>query len=152
MNLINMQNLVAIVLLLIAFTATNAFASETNGAPVRPMSIAELKQHLAAPQTYSVVAYVIRKYEKCPPCPTMAICETCELGIYIADNNQSPESGASQADGLFLHTRDVGVFQVGSRYLFTLSYRLEINRSGARLQTGPVLVNYSPVHPEAKRQ
>jgi hypothetical protein len=152
MNPVNMQSLAAFVLLLTAFTTTNAATSETHGDPAWPMTIAELKQQLAAPQTYSVAAYVIKKFDKCPPCPTRAICETCELGIYIGDRNGSSASGASQTDGLFLRTGDAAAFQVGTRYLFTLSYRLETNQAGARLQTGPVLVDYSPIHPDEKRQ
>jgi len=138
------------VLLAIALAGGNAGAGEEDRDAERPMSIAELKQRLAAPRIFTVAAYVVAKYDRCPPCPPKAVCETCELGIYIADGNRQPEAGAAKPDGIYLRTREAARFKVGARYVFTLRYRTELNRAGAWLQTGPALVGFSPVDSQAE--
>lgn len=140
------------ILFLLTVCGGNVIAGEVNADHGRPMSIVELNKQLAAPQFYSVIAYVVEKYDKCPPCPPNAVCETCQLGIFISDSNTPLESGNPRMDGLYLRTRQAGGFRVGARYLFTLRYWIEKNQAGAWLRSGPMLVDHELVQSGKDRQ
>ena len=94
------------------------------------------------------MAYVIEKYDKCPPCPPDALCETCQFGIYVADDNRPPKAVVSMDYGIYLRTDKAKDFQIGSRYLFTIRYRLEKSAAGAWQQTGPELSGFTLIGPD----
>lgn len=97
-----------------------------------------------------VVAYVVAVYDKCPPCPPKALCETCERGIYVADRKDEFERDPSGAQRLYLCTPKAGAFHAGAQYRFTLQYGFEKTGAGPWRRTGPVLVDFAPVQPVAK--
>ena len=144
MNLFKIRMIMASIFFLIVIGGVNVTAGDLDSDAEQPMSIMTLKDRLVAPRIYSIKAYVIEKYDQCPPCPPKAVCETCQLGIFIADRNLKLESGIDRPDGLYLPTRDAASFRVGALYIFTISYRVERNRAGAWLRSGPQLVQSSP--------
>ena len=110
-----------------------------------PLSVSEMKDRIMAPRIYTVAAYVVEKYDTCPPCPSKAVCETCVLGIYVADDNAPRKPGTVMNDGLYLQTNEAGRFQAGVKYLFRIRYRLEQNTAGAWQQTGPELMDFARI-------
>lgn len=137
-----MNNLPALIFFIIALCVQQAHANETNGFMTKPLSVEELKTRIIAPRIFTVSAYVIEKYDKCPPCPANAVCETCVFGIYVADNNRQRIPDASRKDGIYLQTNEAYKFKIGMKYLFHIRYRMEKNAYGAWQQTGPELIDY----------
>ena len=142
------MNKLFVAVFLIALGVHGAAAVETSDGMRRTLSIAALRDLVTAPRIYKVAAYVVRKYDKCPPCPPNAVCETCELGIYVADDYGPGMSAVVMNDGMYLRTDDAGSFRVGSKYLLTIRYRVERNAAGAWLQTGPELIDFARIGAE----
>jgi len=138
-QLLTMQALAASLLLAICGEQT-ALAGSADDAPTPPLSVAGMQAQLAAPQLYSVAAFVIRKDDECPPCPPHAVCETCQLGILIADNPDAPITNA-----LYLATTQAAQFRTGSKYLFRIRYQIRKNAFGAWQLEGPQLVSYTEI-------
>jgi hypothetical protein len=138
----NAAALAVAALLVTAFCVPGALAAEAGGPHGQPLSISELKREVTAPRIYWLRAYVIHKDDECPPCPPNAVCETCVLGIEVADENLPWEPGIPMENVLYLRTPKAGEFVVGNRYLFKLRYRIEQNAAGAWLQSGPQLIEY----------
>ena len=118
-----------------------------NDITIRPLSVSALKDLVIAPRIFTITAYVIEKFDECPPCPPNAVCETCEYGIYVADENRPRKPGASGGDGIYLRTNQAKEFQIGIKYLFKIRFRLEKNAAGAWQQTGPELIDFAPAGP-----
>lgn len=129
-----------------------ASANDVNDIMSQPLSVSALKEHVMTPRIFTVTAYIIEKYDKCPPCPPNAVCETCVLGIYVADDNRPRKPGTFTDDGLYLRTKKAQDFQIGIKYEFIIRYRLEKNAAGAWLQTGPELIDFAPVGSWSKRK
>lgn len=142
-----MKSLTLSLALVLALCAGQAGAADVGDAAGRPLSIAALKALVVAPRIYSVAAYVVEKYDECPPCPPNAVCETCVYGIYLADDNRAREPGASRGDGIYLSTNKAREFQLGAKYHFRIRYRLEKNAAGAWRQTGPELIDFTRAGP-----
>jgi hypothetical protein len=139
---INVAGLMIALCLLTGFCVPGARAGEAGGPGSRPLSISELKKEVTAPRIYWLRAYVIHKDDECPPCPPNAVCETCVLGIEVADENLPWQPGIPMENVLYLRTPKAGEFVVGNRYLFKLRYLIELNAAGAWLQSGPQLIEY----------
>jgi hypothetical protein len=137
---------------LCALSLHPASAADVNDMAGPPLSVLELKTRVIAPRFFKVVAYVIEKYDTCPPCPPEALCETCQLGIYVADDNRPPETGVSMDYGIYLQTDRAKEFQVGSRYLFRIRYRMEKSPAGPWRQTGPELAGFTLIAPDHKSE
>lgn len=138
-----MKSFLISALLLIALCIQQAQANDVNDSAGRSLSIAELKERVFAPRIFAVTAYVIEKYDKCPPCPPNAVCETCVFGIYVADDNRPRKPGTTMTDGIYLPTNKAQRFQIGMKYQFRIRYRIEKNAAGAWQQTGPELIDFS---------
>lgn len=138
--------------LVAAFCVREACAGDAGGPGSPPLSISELKKEVTAPRIYWLRAYVIHKDDECPPCPPNAVCETCVLGIEVADDNLQWEPGIPMDNVLYLRTDKAREFIVGNRYLFKLRYRIELNAAGAWLQTGPQLIDYESAAPGDVRE
>ena len=142
-----MKSLTLSVALLLTLCTGQACAADVSDAAGRPLSVAALKALVVAPRIYSVTAYVVEKYDECPPCPPNAVCETCVYGIYLADDNRARKPGASSGDGIYLSTNRAREFRLGARYHFRIRYRLEKNAAGAWRRTGPELIDFIRVGP-----
>jgi len=114
-----MRHPLAALLLLSCFGSGNALAASPES---NALSVNKMKAQVTAPRTFLVQAYVIRKDDECPPCPPMAVCETCQLGIVIADIPNAPLS-----EGLYLPTPQAAVFRTGPKYAFHILYWIEKN-------------------------
>ena len=148
----NVIGLIIAVSLAMSFCVQDTQAGDVSSHGSQPLSISELKKHITAPRIYSVEAYVIHKDDECPPCPPNAVCETCVLGIYVADDNRPRKPGVVMNDGIYLQTNKARRFQVGIKYQFRIRYRLEMNAAGAWLQTGPELIDFTHIGPENKHE
>lgn len=135
-----MKRVAAAVLMLLIWTTTDTLAGTLDDAP---LSVGEMQRHVMAPRIYAVNAYVVHTYDKCPPCPPNAVCETCQLGIVIADAPDTPVR-----EGLYLSTPQAARFLVGSKYIFRIRYRIERNAAGARQLEGPQMIDYLPGEPK----
>ena len=142
-----MKRLMGPVIFLLALCLQQAHADGANDDVNRRFSVSALKEQVAAPGDFTVAAYVVEKYDVCPKCPPNAVCETCVLGIYLADDNLPRKPGASSDDGIYLRTNRAQEFQVGSQYEFRIGYRMEKNAAGAWQRTGPELIDFAPVRP-----
>jgi len=147
-----MKRLTVSVLFLIGLCMQQSHASDVNDGATRPLGVAALKELVIAPRIFTVAAYVIEKYDECPPCPPNAVCETCAYGIYVSDDNRPRKLGTLTDDGLYLRTNKAKEFQTGIKYQFTIRYRLEKSPAGAWRQTGPELIDFSRIGPEDKRE
>ena len=147
-----MKNLTVSAAFLVVLCMQQARAGEVNDVANRPLSVSALKELVIAPRIFTIAAYVIEIYDKCPPCPPKAVCETCTFGIYVADDNRPRQPGSLTDDGLYLRTDKAGQFQIGTKYLFTIRYRLEKSAAGAWQQTGPQLIDFARIGPEDKTQ
>ena len=143
-----MKSLTRSVILLLTLCLQQTNASALNENTNRPLSISELKEHVEAPRDFTVTAYVIEKYDECPPCPPKAVCETCVLGIYVADGNHPRNSNTFNDDGIYLRTNKAQEFQIGIKYIFKVRYRMEKNAGGVWRQSGPELIDFTPVGPQ----
>jgi hypothetical protein len=140
-----MKNLMLSITFLITLCIQQAHASYVDDVSNRQLSVSALKAQVIAPRYFAVAAYVITKDDTCPPCPPDAVCETCAYGIYVADDNRPRTPGVSMNDGIYLQTNKAREFQIGTKYLFTVRYRLEKNAAGAWQQTGPEFIDAAPV-------
>jgi len=147
-----MKRLMISVPFLIALCIQQSHANDVNDIASRPLGVAALKELVIAPRIFTVTAYVIEKYDECPPCPPKAMCETCAYGIYVADDNRPRKPGTLTDNGLYLRTDRAKEFQIGIKYVFRIRYRLERTAAGAWRQTGPELVDFARIGPEGKRQ
>ena len=145
-----MKNLAVSAVFLVVLCMQQAYASDVNDAANRPLSVSALKELVIAPRIFTIAAYVIEIYDKCPPCPPKAVCETCTFGIYVADDNRPRQPGSLTDDGLYLRTDKAGQFQIGTKYLFRIRYQLEKSAAGAWQQTGPQLIDFARIGPEDK--
>jgi hypothetical protein len=137
---------------LIALCIPQTHANDVDDITSRPLSISELKELVMAPRIYTVTAYVIEKYDECPPCPPNAVCETCVLGIYVADDNRPRKPGVTMNDGMYLQTNKARRFQKGVKYLFRVRYILERTAAGAWLQSGPDLIDFTHIGSKDKHE
>jgi hypothetical protein len=147
-----MNNFLASIFFIITLCVQQAHADETNEFMAQPLSVEDLKTRIIAPRIFTVSAYVIEKYDKCPPCPANAVCETCVFGIYVADNNRLQVTDVSRKDGIYLQTNDAYKFKIGMKYLFHIRYRMEKNAYGRWQQTGPELIDYIHTDSSEKRE
>jgi len=150
-HLISLQSVIGAVLFLMALCIQEAQANNGNDIASRALSVSELRTQAIAPRIFTVAAYVIQKYDECPPCPPNAVCETCVVGIYVADDKRPRKPGVAMNDGLYLRTNKAGGFQLGIKYLFRIRYRMEQNAAGAWLQTGPELVDFAHMGRDLQR-
>ena len=125
--------------LLMGFGMQTGLAESIEDANIPPISISQMKIQATAPRVFIVTAYVMRKDDVCPPCPPHAVCETCELGIRIADSPDTMDKG------IYLATPQAAQFQLGAQYLFRIRYQIIRNAAGAWQLEGPQLLDYSPV-------
>lgn len=123
---------------LLVSTAPSPVCAGSGGASPQSIPVSQIESQLTTPHIYAVSAYVIRKDDQCPPCPPGAVCETCQLGILIADSPDTTEAG------LYLATMQAARFEVGASYLFHIRYRFRKNPAGAWQLEGPQLVDYAP--------
>lgn len=152
-TLMHMRALGVSAVFLIALCAPSlhpARAADVNEMAGPPLSVSELKASVIAPRFFKVAAYVIEKYDTCPPCPPNALCETCEFGIYVADDPRPPETGVTMDYGIYLRTDMAKEFQVGSRYLLRVRYKMERSPAGPWRQTGPELAGFTLMAPDHK--
>lgn len=147
-----MKNLAVSTALLVVLCMQQARAGDVNDVASPPLSVSALKELVVAPRIFAIAAYVIEIYDKCPPCPPKAVCETCTYGIYVADDNRPRQPGSLADDGLYLSTDKAGQFQIGAKYLLRIRYRLEKSAAGAWQQTGPQLIDFARISPEHKSQ
>jgi hypothetical protein len=147
-----MKSLMVTVMLLWAVCLQQAPATGINDIKGQAVSVSELKEKSIAPRYFTVSAYVIEKYDECPPCPAGAVCETCVFGIYVADENRPRKPGVAMKDGIYLQTNRAQEFHVGSKYVLKVRYRLEKNAAGTWLQTGPELMDFAPAGPPKNRE
>jgi hypothetical protein len=138
-----MKELIVSVLVLAAFSISQSRANDAKAITTRPLSVSALKQLLIAPRIFTVTAYVIEKYDECPPCPPRAVCETCAYGIYLSDENHPRKPGTLTDDGLYLRTNRAKEFEIGTKYRFRVRYRMEKSAAGAWRQSGPELIDFT---------
>ena len=143
-----MKNLTVCAALLALLCLQQARAAGVNDVAGRPLSVSALKELVVAPRIFTIAAYVVEIYDRCPPCPPQAVCETCTYGIYVADDNRPHRPGPPRDEGLYLATHKAGQFHVGTKYLFKIEYRLERSAAGAWRQTGPQLIDSARIDPE----
>lgn len=143
-----MKNLAVSAAFLLVLCMQQAGAGDVNDVVNRPLSVSALKERVIAPRIFLIVAYVTEIYDKCPPCPPKAVCETCTYGIYVADDDHPRQPGNQTDDGLYLRTDKAGQFQIGTKYLLRIRYRLERSPAGAWQQTGPQLIDFARIGPE----
>lgn len=144
---ITMNKLLVTLAFLAALGVRGIYAAGVVHETERPLSIATLRDIVTTPRIYKVEAYVVQKDDECPPCPPNAVCETCQLGIYVADDGTPSKAGVNMKDGMYLRTKEASSFQVGGKYLLTIKYNVERNAAGAWLQTGPELVDFARIKP-----
>lgn len=146
MSNITLTSLVTAFVLMLTFSIQDAVGDGDVSGGNKPLSVAEMRRQVSAPRVYSVEAYVIHKDDECPPCPPNAVCETCVLGIYVADDTRPREPDMStRTDVIYLQTNKAQSFQVGEKYLFRIKYQLMQNAAGAWLQTSPELIEYRSI-------
>ena len=143
-----MKNLTFCAAFLAVLCLQQARAAGVNDVAGRPLSVSELNELVVAPRIFALAAYVVEIYDRCPPCPPQAVCETCTYGIYVADDKRPRRPGTLKDDGLYLRTDKAGQFHLGTKYLFKIEYRLEKSAAGAWRQTGPQLIDSARIGPE----
>lgn len=127
--------------LLVSIVNSSPVCADPTGAASQSVTVSQIESQLTTPRIYAVRAYIVRKYDHCPPCPPGAVCETCQLGILIADSPDTTEAG------LYLATPQAAHFMVGANYLFHIRYRFRKNPAGAWQLEGPQLVDYTAISP-----
>ena len=146
------RKLTVSVALLAALCIQAAGAAGVNDAGPRPLSVSALKERVIAPRIFTVAAFVVEKFDKCPHCPPGAVCETCTFGIYVADDLRPRRPGATRDDGLYLTTDKASQFQTGTKYRFRIRYRLEKNAAGAWQQSGPQLIDFARISADPRSE
>lgn len=143
-----MQFWSATLCLALGFVCSKANASELGDLERPAVTASQLKRELAAgkygesaaPLFFMVVAFVVSKEDKCAKCPPYAVCETCILGISVADD---PTQTIPSNDSIFVLTDIARKFKVGKLYRFKLAYQMEKNAAGLWITHGPTLVEYT---------
>ncbi|HKI62930.1 MAG TPA: hypothetical protein VKA31_11605 [Mariprofundaceae bacterium] len=128
-------------MLMIGFSMQHGLAEPVDKTKNPPLTVVQMEEQAMAPRVYTVIAYVIHKDDVCPPCPPHAVCETCQLGIRIADS--------MDAKGLYLPTPKAAEFQMGREYIFLIRYQIVRNAAGAWQMEGPQLLEHAPADSDA---